>query len=198
MAESSKIPKNNLFNIRSTLSNEHLVFAETLRDWRDPLLHGPEPIPLLLCPRCTTCKCDSLKDHRSYHNYIHNPSCPNLYHQHERTKSSNTKPIITKFKRRAISHDPSIRVLNNSSSLSSSIIKSKSTEHSPLTNIIKRKKLISKIPVRISPSPTSEYSPPSSSSSFILNRSSKIPRLILTRSLPSPTITIDDLYEVDR
>jgi len=196
MAESSKIPKNNLFNIRSTLSNEHLVFAETLRDWRDPLLHGPEPIPLLLCPRCTTCKCDSLKEHRNYHHHIHNPSCPNFNHQHERIKSSNIQRIVTKSKRRAISYDPSIRVLK-SSSFSSSIITSKSAEHSPLTNLIKRKKFTSKIPVRISPSPTSEYSPPSSSS-FILNRSSKIPRLILTRSLPSPTITIDDLYEIDR
>jgi hypothetical protein len=195
MAESStNNPEDDLFNIRSTLSNEHLLFAETLRNWRDPLLHGHEPLPILLCSRCVTCKCESLKDLRNYHHHIHEPYCPNFRHQCDRTKSLSKQNIQTKSKRRAISHDPSITVLNTSSSLSSSIMKSKSAEYSPLTNFVKRKKFTSKIPVRIST--------PSLSTSITLNNSSnkktKIPRLILTHNLPSSTITTDDLYEIDR
>ncbi len=209
MAESSKNSEKNFFQIRSTLSNEHLVFAETLRDWRDPLLHGHEPLPVLLCPRCMTCKCESLKNlnntssysiHHHHHHHIHDPSCPNFRHSYDRTRTSCKQRMITRPKRRAISHDPSISILNTSSS-SSSIIISKSADHSPLINSIKRKKLTSKIPVRIS-SPTSEYSPSSSSIYLnrLLNRKTKIPRLILTRNLSSPTstTTTDDLYEIDR
>jgi hypothetical protein len=207
MAGSSTNPDSGLFNIRSTVSNEHLVFAETLRDWRDPLLHGHEPIPVLLCPRCAICKCESLKDlrntasHSIHQHHIHDPSCPIFRHQYDRIRTSNKQCIIRQSKRRAISHDPSITGLNTSSS-SSSIIKSKSAEHSLLEYAIKQKKSTSKIPVRIS-TPTSEYSP-SSSASFIINHLSdqktKIPRLILTRNLPSSpsTTTTDDLYERDR
>jgi hypothetical protein len=57
---------------------------------------------------------------------------------------------------------------------------------------LKQQKSTSKIPVRIS-AIQSDYSP--SSSSINLNKTSKIPHLILRRSLPSP---IDDLYETDR
>lgn len=192
MAESSTNSQSGLFNIRSTLSNEHLVFAETLRDWRDPLLHGYEPAPALLCPRCITCKCESLKDLRSTHHHIHDSSCSSFHHRDDQIKSPNKKHTIKKFKRRAISHDPSMTALNTSpSSLSlSSIIKSKSAEHTPI------KKSRSKIPIRISTPSTSEISP---SSSFILNRSlnkkTKIPRLILTQSLPT---TIKALCDRDR
>ncbi len=146
MAESSRTPENCLFNIRSTPSNEDLVFAETLRDWRDPLLQGYEPIPVLLCPRCATCKCASLKTFRRKSIHQHHPSCPNFHHHFKQTKSSNNKQrIITKSKRRSISHDPSITVLKTSLSL----IESKSAQHSPLINSIKRTKSTSKIPVRI-------------------------------------------------
>jgi hypothetical protein len=154
------------FNIRSTHSNEHLVFAETLRDWRDPLLQGYKPLPVLLCPRCATCKCASLKDFR--HHSIHHSSCPHFHHHFRQTKSS--------IKRRSVSYDPSI-------------IKSKSTAHS-----IKRKTSTSKIPVRISTS-IIDYSPISIRTS---NKKTKIPRLILTRSLPSPVIPTKDLYDTDR
>jgi hypothetical protein len=204
MAESSTNPENNFVNIRSALSNEHLVFAETLRDWHDPLLQGYEPIPVLACPRCAACKCQSLKDLRNVsfntiHHY-HDPSCPNFRHHYDRTKTPNKQRSLIKYKRRAISHDPSIMVLDTSSS-PSSVIKSKSAENSPLESFIKRKKTTSKIPVRISASKR-EHSPSSSSSPIIINRSSnkrtKIPRLILTRSLPSSTITTDNLYETDR
>lgn len=93
----------NTFNIRSTLSNEHLLFADTLRDWSDPLLHGQEPIHTPLCPRCATCKCQSLKNlpnppfnsqHHHHHHHIHDPSCPNFHRK--------------QVERRAMSHDPSI------------------------------------------------------------------------------------------
>ncbi|CAF4129395.1 unnamed protein product, partial [Rotaria sp. Silwood2] len=210
MAESTKNSDNNLFKIYSTPSNEHLVFAETLRDWRDPLLQGYDPIPVPLCPRCAICKCQSLKDfrnissssihHRDHgHHHKHDPSCPDFRHQHERAKTPIHQRTITKFKRRAISHDPSITVLNTSSS-SSSIIKSKSAEHSPLIHSMERKKLSSKIPVRVS-TPISNYSPSSLLSSITKiqssNKKTKIPRLIFTPSLSSSTKTTDDLYEID-
>ncbi|CAF4400378.1 unnamed protein product [Rotaria sp. Silwood2] len=211
MAESTKNSDNNLFKIYSTPSNEHLVFAETLRDWRDPLLQGYDPIPVPLCPRCAICKCQSLKDfrnissssihHRDHgHHHKHDPSCPDFRHQHERAKTPIHQRTITKFKRRAISHDPSITVLNTSSS-SSSIIKSKSAEHSPLIHSMERKKSSSKIPVRVS-TPISNYSPSSLLSSITKiqssNKKTKIPRLIFTPSLSSSTKTTDDLYEIDR
>ena len=150
MAESSTTPENCSFNIRPTPSNEDVVFAETLRDWGDPLLQGYDPIPVLLCPRCATCKCASLKTFRRKSIHHHHPSCPNFPHHFKRTKSSNNKQsITTKSKRRSISHDPSsLMVLKPSLS----IIKSKSAQLSPIINSIKRKKPTSKIPVRISTS----------------------------------------------
>ena len=153
MTDSSINPETNFFKIRSSLSNEHLLFADTLRDWTDPLLHGHEAIPVPLCPRCATCKCESLKDLPNpelnllhHHHHIHDSSCPNFRH---------SRRINRQSKRRAISHDPSI----DTSSSSSSIIKSLSAEHSPLNQSIQRNRSTSKIPVRIS---TSDYSPSSS------------------------------------
>lgn len=167
MAKSSRNSSNDLFKIRSALSNEHLVFADTLRDWRDPLLHGHDPVPALLCPRCITCKCKSLKDLQSNHHYhIHDPTCTEFHH--------GKKPR----ERRAISHDPSITILNTSFSPN---IKSKSAEHTPI------KKPRSKIPIRISTSSTSERSPITISinSKYRSNKKTKIPRLIVTKSLPT-------------
>ncbi|CAF3564176.1 unnamed protein product [Rotaria sp. Silwood1] len=208
MAESIKNSDNNSFRIFSTPSNEHLVFAETLRDWRDPLLHGYDPIPVPLCPRCMTCKCESLKNFRNVslipihhdhnHHHKHEPSCPNFRHQHQRAKTPNQQRTMTKSKRRAISHDPSITIVNTSSS-SSSIIKSKSAEHSPLLQLNDRKKSLSKIPVRVS-TPISNYSlssPSSINKTQSSNKKTKIPRLILTPSLSLSPKTTDDLYELD-
>jgi hypothetical protein len=186
MAESSTNSEKNFFHTRSTLSNEHLLFAETLRDWSDPLLHGHQPLPVLLCPRCSTCKCESLKELHHASSHSHDPTCPNFHHSYDQTRTPYTQRIMTKSKRRANSHDPSISMLNTSSS-SSSINTSKSAEHS-----IKQKKSTSKIPVRIS-----DYSPSSSSINLnrSLNKNTEIPQFILTHSLPSP---IDDSYETDR
>ena len=172
MAESSSpSPSIHVEHIRPSLSNEHLLFVETLRDWRDPLLHGHEPLPLVLCPRCVTCKCESLKDLRSTsthfisHHTHHHPACPIFRHSSNRTRSSyRTRTTTMKPLRRANSHDPTISL--------------RKTSASP-----------SKIPIRIS----SSYSP---SRHYFSPQKTRIPRLIRTPS-PSRTTT-DDLYEVDR
>ncbi|CAF5066805.1 unnamed protein product [Rotaria magnacalcarata] len=201
MAESFKNPNDGLFNIRSTPSNEHLVFAETLRDWRDPLLQGHNPIPVLICPRCALCKCRSVKDlHNTSSSSIrlHEPSCPNFRHQHEPAKTPRRQRAINQTKRRAISHDSSITVIqSSSSSSSSSIVQLNSTGHSPLLQSCKRTESPSKIPVRISI--------PLGNSSSILkidssNKQTKIPRLTIAyhRIIPSPNKPADDLYEIDR
>ncbi|CAM4771306.1 unnamed protein product [Rotaria magnacalcarata] len=200
MAESFKNPNDGLFNIRSTPSNEHLVFAETLRDWRDPLLQGHNPIPVLICPRCALCKCRSVKDlHNTSSSSIrlHEPSCPNFRHQHEPAKTPRRQRAINQTKRRAISHDSSITVIqSSSSSSSSSIVQLNSTGHSPLLQSCKRTESPSKIPVRISI--------PLGNSSSILkidssNKQTKIPRLTIAyhRIIPSPNKPADDLYEID-
>jgi hypothetical protein len=206
MADSSTNIASDFFTIRSTTSNEQLIFADSLRDWSDPLLHGQEPIPVPICPRCAICRCQSLKDLRNspvqlihYHRQ-HDPSCPTFHHQHKRAKSSSNQRINTKPKRHAVSHDPSLTVLKHSLS----IIKPKSSEHIPSLHLTKRKKSTSKIPIRISTTPVNDYL---SISSIIKNQSSKIPRPISTRSLPSPTtlsnlsetkLSTDELYELDR
>jgi hypothetical protein len=194
MAESSTNPENGLFNIRSTPSNEHLVFAESLRDWRDPLLQGYQPISVPLCPRCATCRCESLKSfpnsssHNDHH-HKHEPSCPNFRHQHEQTKTSNKQSFTIK-RRRTISHDPSIKVIHTP----------KPIEQSPLTHTMNEKHFISKIPVKMTTS-TGDFSS-SSSLSIIKNQASnkktKIPRLVSTYSSPSPTKLTDDPSEIDR
>ncbi|CAF4782267.1 unnamed protein product, partial [Rotaria socialis] len=199
MAESFKNPNDGLFNIRSTPSNEHLVFAETLRDWRDPLLQGHSPIPVLICPRCALCKCQSVKYfHNTSSSSIrqHEPSCPNFRHQHERAKTPRRQRVINQTKRRAISHDSSITVIQSSSSSSSSIVQLNSTGHSPLLQSSKRTESPSKIPVRISI--------PLNNSSSILkidssNNKTKIPRLTIAYHpiIPSPNRSVDDLYEID-
>ncbi|CAF0834841.1 unnamed protein product [Adineta ricciae] len=192
MAESGTNPEQGLFNIRATPSNEHLVFAETLRDWRDPLLQGYERILVPPCPRCATCKCESLKDlpnstahtiHHHHHHHRHEPTCPNFRHYPQQIKPAVKQPNFDK--RRAASHDSSPLLLNTN----------KSPPDSP-----KCKHFKSKIPVKIS-TPTSEYS----SSSSLITRShlptspaSKIPRLILLHNSSSPAPTIDTQYEIDR
>ena len=171
MAESSSSPSSaaHVEHSRSSVSNEHLLFVETLRNWRDPLLHGHEPLPLLLCPRCMTCKCESLKDlrHTSTHfiqHHTHQPACPKF---RQSSRSSLRQRMTMKPVRRAISHDPSISL--------------HPTNKSP-----------SKIPVRISTS--SSLSSSSNHLQYSSPHKTKIPRLI--RTPPSPIR--DDLYEVDR
>ncbi|CAF3855285.1 unnamed protein product, partial [Rotaria sordida] len=189
---------NNNTNIETSLfnttSNEHTLFAGTLRNWCDPLLQGQERIRVPLCPRCVTCKCESLKDlpnslnHRQYHD----PTCPK-YHQHKRIRTTSRRRSLNKPKRRAMSYDSSI-LLDNKKSL----IKQQN-EHSPscilIHQQIERRQSTSKIPVRISTTTsssnvttttttTSEYSPSSSSinSSRSLNMRTKIPRLISSQN----------------
>jgi hypothetical protein len=163
---------------RSTTSNEHHLFAETLRDWRDPLLLGQQAAPVLLCPRCAICRCKSLKDFKNssveHHDHHHHPSCPSS----RQPKARSTKP-----KRRAISLDPILT--------------------KPPVGITKRKKLMSRIPVRIASTlntPASEHS-----SEWFLRSSSKhtrIPRLISTRRCPSSPSEMrrspEELSERDR
>ncbi|CAF3214935.1 unnamed protein product [Rotaria socialis] len=209
MSESSNhIESSSLFN---TISNEHTLFAGTLRDWCDPLLQGQERIPVSLCPRCASCRCESLKDlsnssHHSkrqhQHQRNHDPSCPK-YRQHERTKSTSKRRVFNKPKRRAISHDPSIALTD------------KLVERTPspsLTYRIERRETTSKIPIRISTSSsvatTSEYSPASSiNSSRSSNMKTKIPRPIsnqhiictplVTYSTQSSATTDEDLNDYD-
>lgn len=204
MAESHKNPDNDLFNTRSTPSNEHTVFAETLRDWRDPLLQGHERIQVPLCPKCAVCKCQLLKNFpntssNSMHHHKHDPSCSNFRHRHERAKTQSQQRNIREPKRRAFSHDSSITTLNTSSS-SSSIIKSSSFEPSCLSPLSKITRSPSKIPIRVSKS----LSQSSSASSLAnkchsSNKKTKIPRLIINHHQLLSTIEItDQLYEKDR
>ncbi|CAF2882038.1 unnamed protein product [Rotaria sp. Silwood2] len=182
-----------LFN---TISNEHTLFAGTLRDWCDPLLQGQERIRVPLCPRCVTCKCESLKDlpdslNNKNHRKHHDPSCP-IFHQHKRIKTTSRRRLFNKPKRRANSYDSSIILDNQKRSL----IK-QDNEHSTSRistyQLIERRQSTSRIPVRISTTTTtttttsssnvtttaSEYSPSSSiNSSRSLNMKTKIPRPI--------------------
>ncbi len=189
-------------SLSAQVSNEHILFAGTLRDWSDPLLQGHKPTSASLCPRCAICRCESLRDlpnvltssnHRHSHHHQHNPSCPN-FRRHERAKTSSRQRLINKPKRRANSCDSSIP-LNSHTSL----IKQKA-QHSPSpppsTNPTKRKKPISKIPVRISSATSSstvtttasEYSPSSSIAEHpSINIKVKIPRPISNQNLPSTT-----------
>ena len=198
MSESTNNTETNVFN---TISNEHTVFAGTLRDWCDPLLQGQEPIPVTLCPRCVTCKCESLKDlpdsstssHRHYrHHQYHDPSCPN-FRRYERTKSISKQCRYYKPKRRANSYDLSLPSNNHEP-----LTKQKSERYSSptATHLIKRKRSESKIPVRISrtvssstvATTTSENSPSSSihntQSSKVIT---KIPRPTSNQTLPFTT-----------
>ena len=201
MVESSTNLKSDLFNIRSTTSNQHLVFAETLRDWRDPLLQGYDPIPIALCSRCAICKCQSLKDfsntalgsihHHRHHQ--HDSSCPSFRHQHEHVKTSSQERTETKPKPRSLSHDPSKTVLNTSS-----IIKSKFTEHSPSLHSVQRTKSTSKIPVRTATPINDSSSLLSMNKIRSSNKTTKIPRLKVSPILPSSAAAPDDLYDIHR
>ncbi len=189
MAELSNNTETSLF---TTVSNEHLLFAGTLRDWGDPLLQGREPVPIPLCPRCVTCKCESLKGlpngtpnsihHHRHHYHHHHPSCPN-FHQHERATTTTRQRLVNKPKRRASSYDPSLTSNHHRSLIERNIEPSPSP---PSTDLIKRKKLTSKIPIRISSATSSpitttpsEHSPVSSiNESQSLSMKSKIPRPI--------------------
>ncbi|CAF4618580.1 unnamed protein product, partial [Rotaria magnacalcarata] len=74
---------------------------------------------------CALCKCRSVKDlHNTSSSSIrlHEPSCPNFRHQHEPAKTPRRQRAINQTKRRAISHDSSITVIQSSSSSSSSSI----------------------------------------------------------------------------
>jgi len=196
----AELTNNNDTSLFSTMSNEHILFAGTLRDWSDPLLQGQERIPVPLCPRCVACKCESLKGlpngsaSSNNHYQRHAPSCPNFHHQHERSQTTGRQRSVDKPKRRANSCDSSIP-LNSHTSL----IKQKA-QHSPSpppsTNPTKRKKTISKIPVRISSATSSstvtttasEYSPSSSIAEHpSINIKVKIPRPISNQNLPSTT-----------
>jgi hypothetical protein len=187
MAELTNNCETSLF---APVSNEHILFAGTLRNWCDPLLQGHERTPTPLCPRCVTCRCESLRDlpNHNYNNHQrrHDPSCPNFHH-HERAKTSSRPRLVNKPKRRANSCDPAIPLNSHTSLIKQNI------EHSPSPLPTKRKQSISRIPVRISSATSSsnvtttasEYSP--SSSSIIerqsMNNKSKIPRPISNQNL---------------
>ncbi|CAF0796172.1 unnamed protein product [Didymodactylos carnosus] len=149
----------NEFHRASQQSYSHSVFVDSLRDWRDPLLHGSEPIEIPLCPRCSACKCRSLlnrptvntshprriyqyedihHDHLHHNHSHHHPSCPSY-------KSKSYSPVNRNRSRsrssgRTFSHDSSIR-LNSDQSMSTS--SSPKDRAKSLSTIVK-----SKIPVR--------------------------------------------------
>jgi hypothetical protein len=189
MTESSSNTEISLF---PSISNEHILFAGTLRNWGDPLLQGQAPIPVPLCPRCVTCKCESIRDVPNSNYHHHHPFCPN-FHQHERCKTRSRQRVVHKPKRRANSFDASLTSHNHTG-----LIKQK-PERSPSPQLIKRKKSTSRIPVRISTATTtsssnvttttSEYSPVSSThENRSINNKTKIPRPISNQNLSSQAI----------
>ncbi|CAF1306254.1 unnamed protein product [Adineta steineri] len=199
MAELTNHTETNLF---TTSSNEHTLFAGTLRNWGDPLLQGQEPIPVPICPRCATCRCESLKAlpkssasqrYHHHHQKYHEPSCPN-FRQHERARTTSKQRQVNKPKRRVNSYDPSITLDNHKSLKKQSMEYSSSASSTPL---IKQRHSFSKIPVRISTSSStltttttaSEYSPASSVyESRSLNLKTKIPRPIVKLNSSYPTL----------
>lgn len=212
MSESSNNTESTLF---STLSNEHVLFAGTLRDWCDPLLHGHAPRSVPLCPRCATCKCESLREAPNSSNrgdkHHHHPSCKN-YRHHKRASTASTHRPIDPSKRRAISYDPSM-----TSSSPSPIIK-QDVEHSassPSVALRTRQKSGSKIPVRKSTATSTTPASENSSASSIAERrtsnsKTRIPRpishpnipsaVLLTKSLSIRSNTDEDAedYDMDR
>lgn len=179
----------------NSMSNEHILFASTLRDWTDPLLHGQAPKTVPLCPRCAICKCESLKDlpqsssraNRRHHH--HHPSCPNFRHHHRRANTTSTQRTVDKPKRRANSYDGSISLSDHQlNTIDDHSISLSSIKTSP------RKKSNSRIPVRVSNTSSSnltttvsEYSSASSiQEDRTLNRKTRIPRPISSHTLPSP------------
>ena len=172
MAELTDYSDNSLY---SSMSNEHILFASTLRNWSDPLLQGQQSSPVILCPRCVSCKCESLKDlpHSSTlstHHLYHDPNCPN-FRQHERSKTLSRQSLINKPKRRANSCEPILPFTT-------------ATSMNPSENL-QRKKSVSQIPVRISSATSStsittasEHSTTSSNAENMYSKKSKIPRPI--------------------
>ncbi len=198
-ASMSELSNNTETNLFTTSSNEHTLFAGTLRNWCDPLLQGQEPVPVLLCPRCAICRCESLKvlpnssanRNHLHHRRHHDPSCPN-FRQHERAKTTSKQRLVNKPKRRANSYDPSITLDNHR------LLIKQQTEHSSAPPSIKPKHSTSKIPVRTVTTPSSstvtptasEYSPASSiHENRSLDMKTKIPRPIGKQNLSFPTIS---------
>ena len=170
MAQPLSSNDTDLFVIRTTTSTQHSVFAETLRDWRDPLLQGHEPNPVRVCPRCAACRCHSLTDLSSTsanvgHN--HEPSCPKFL----RATSSMKQRFAIRSQRRTASSTPAMRTFTRPSSLH--------TQSSPAASCTRRvhSSSSSKIPVRIFTTVTPVGTKPRSDSS---KPKSKIPRLIAT------------------
>ena len=191
MAELTNNCESDLF---APVSNEHILFAGTLRDWGDRTLQGQVRTPVSSCSRCVSCRCESLKDVRNSsasprrHHHRHDPSCPN-FRLHERAKTSSRQRLINQPKRRANSCEPEIPLNSHISLIKHNVQHSLSP--SPTISLKKRTQSISKIPVRI-PSSTvnttaSEHSPSSSSitESHSLNVKSRIPRPISTQNLSS-------------
>ncbi|UJR26374.1 hypothetical protein I4U23_007707 [Adineta vaga] len=201
-ASMTDFTSNRQTNLFTASSNEHTLFAGTLRNWGDPLLQGYEPTPVPLCPRCATCRCESLKAlprtsvSRKYHHHhqkYHEPSCPN-YRQHERAKTASKQRTTTKIKRRANSYDSSVTLDHRPLIMKQNTEYSSSTSSTPL---IKQRNNKSKIPVRISTSSsnltttttTSEYSPASSiHESHSSNAQTKLPRPLIKSNASSTTV----------
>ena len=222
MSEPSNLTSTSFF---AASTNEHTVFAGTLRNWCDPLLQGQAQIAVPVCPRCAGCKCRSVNEtphspstsdsprqryHQNHHH--HDPSCPN-YRLHERSKTTSASRMARQPKRRANSYDSSVASDPYTLSIDSR------TEHSSSPSTTRgMPPSRSKIPVRIRSTsssmvttPVSEYS---SASSINETRSSerrtRLPRPISqTRSsLPATYVnakptksTSDDQsedYDLDR
>ena len=181
----SELTNNCELDLFAPVSKEHTLFAGTLRNWSDPMLQRQTTRSTPPCPRCVSCRCESLKDlpksSSSSLNQRHHPSCPN-YRLHERAKTSSRQRLVSKPKRRANSCEPAILTNGHTSSLQQ--ISNYSPSPSPIIPLTKRTQSISKIPVRIrSTTFTTTPRDPSPSSSSVSEshssyRPSKIPRLI--------------------
>ncbi|CAF1069954.1 unnamed protein product [Didymodactylos carnosus] len=180
-------------------SYSHSIFADSLRDWKDPFLHGSEPIKIPLCPRCSSCKCRSLlnqpvvntstpqltyqyedihHDHQ-HHHFHHHPSCPSykskLYSSADRTRSLSVSTDHT-------SSHVSSNYLNSDKSMSS-LISPRDRTKSLMATTAK-----SKIPVPSfarGMSKSSEKTNGTFTNRQILDRSTKtlIPRLIINKNI---------------
>ena len=91
MSQSSRRQKNENNSIRHhrSTSNEHFLFAESLRDWRKPLLEKQKSIPISVCPRCLVCKCRSLNPIEHHHHHV-------CSHVDRSKRRGSSKPIQAK------------------------------------------------------------------------------------------------------
>lgn len=195
----SELTNNCELDLFAPVSKEHIFFAGTLRNWSDPMLQRQHSRSTPPCPRCVTCRCESLKDlprsSTSSLNRRHHPSCPN-YRLPERAKTSSRQRLVSKPKRRANSCEPAILTNGHISTMKS--ISNSSPSPSPIIPSMKRTQSISKIPVRIrSATFTTTPRDPSPSSSSVSEshssyRPSKIPRLISTPKIVSSKKSNDD------